>query len=92
MTPLMLTVAKGTREGPISIEVDAFNDGFRLRNTTDDVEPSRGEYIRADERLRAANLRLAVRPRGAGYAEGHCHGEQADQCTRRRSGAHYRFH
>jgi len=32
-----------TDQRTISIEIDAFNDGFRLRNTPDDVPPVRGE-------------------------------------------------
>src|ERR1043165_2312747 len=63
--PIDADRSEGNREGAISIEVNAFNDGFWLRNATDDVESSRGKYIRAEERLRAANLRLGVRPRGA---------------------------
>lgn len=47
-------------ERTVSIEVDAFKDGFRLRSTIDDVEPLRGEYIRVVERLIAANLRSAL--------------------------------
>ena len=29
----------------ISIEIDPFYDGFRLRNPADDVPPMRGEHI-----------------------------------------------
>jgi len=32
-----------TDQRAISVEIDAFNDGFRLRNAPDDVPPVRGE-------------------------------------------------
>ena len=38
----------------ISVEVDAFYDGFRLRNTTDDVPSVRGEQIRGVQSVHAA--------------------------------------
>jgi hypothetical protein len=37
---------KRTDERSISIEIDAFYDRFRLRNTTDDVPSMRGETVR----------------------------------------------
>ena len=32
-----------TDQRTISVEIDAFNDGFRLRNAPDDIPPVRGE-------------------------------------------------
>ena len=40
----------------ISIEIDPFYDGFRLRNAADDVPPMRGEQIRAAQRVHTASL------------------------------------
>ncbi len=71
-----------TDQRTISIEINAFYDGFRLRNTTDDVPSVRGEYIRAVQSLHAATLHRAVRPRGAGHAERHRYGGQGDQRRR----------
>jgi hypothetical protein len=66
-----------TDQRTISVEVDAFNEGYRLRNTPDDVEAVRAEYIRAAQRVDAQTLLSAVRPRDAGRAERHCCGDQA---------------
>ena len=45
---------KRTDERSISIEIDAFYDRFRLRNTTDDVPSMRGEEIRGVQSVHAA--------------------------------------
>ena len=68
---------KRTDKRSISIEIDAFDDGFRYRNTPDNVPPVRGEYIRAAQRVRTATLRRGVILCGAGDAERHCCGDQA---------------
>jgi len=68
-----------TDEGSISVEIDAFYDGFRLRHTTYNV-PSVGiEYIQSMQSLDAASLRRGLRPRRVRRPERHC--DHADQRT-----------
>ena len=73
-----------TGQCAVSIEIDAFNNGFRYHNAPGDVEPLRGEQIRAAQRLLAATLASVVSPspRGAGQADRHCYGDEADEATR----------
>ena len=54
---------KWTGKCSISVEVDAFDDGFRDRGTIGDVPPVRGKYIRAVQGLHAASWRRGLRLR-----------------------------
>jgi hypothetical protein len=69
-----------TNQCAVSIEVDAFYDGFWLRDTANDVPPVCGEQIRALQSVHAATRHAAVRPRGAGR---HYYCDQAHQRTRK---------
>jgi len=55
----------------ISVEVDAFYDGFRLRNTADYVPAVRGEQIRPVQSVHAASSPVGCGLRGSGRAHRH---------------------
>ena len=59
ITPFRLTVAAGTSSVPSPLKDDDFNDGLRLLDATDDVEPGRGEHIRAAQGSLRARPSLA---------------------------------
>ena len=75
-----------TDQRAISIEIDPFNDRFRLRNAPDNVPAVRGEQIGPAQRVHAA-MRVGCRQRGIGRAQRHC-GNQANQGTGEGQGAH----
>jgi len=62
----------------IPVEIDAFYDGFWLRNTADDVPSVRGEQIGTPQRVNAAGLRSERGPRGIGRTKHH-RGDQTDE-------------
>jgi hypothetical protein len=56
----------------ISIEVDAFDNGFWYRNPADNVPPMRGEQVFTAQRSQTASLQRTRRLRHAGRAQSHC--------------------
>jgi len=62
---------KRTDQRSISIEVDAFDDGFWHRSTAGNIPPVRGKYVQAMQGLEAAGLRRSLRLHIAGCTEHH---------------------
>src|SRR5437899_1973393 len=62
--------ARGSGNGQraVSVEADDLNDGFRLRDTPDDVEPGGSKYIGAAQRQGLQGA-IAVRPRDARHTQ-----------------------
>jgi len=65
----------------VAMEVDAFQNSFRLSNTADDVVAMCLEEIGSMQSVHAATCWRSFRPRDAGRAQHHC-GNNADQRTR----------
>jgi hypothetical protein len=70
---------KWTDQRSISVEVDAFDDGFRHRSTVGDIPSMRGKYVQTMQGMEAAGLRWGLRLRIADVPEHHR--DNGDQCS-----------
>lgn len=83
---------EGADQRTISVEVDAFYDGFRLRNTTDNVPSERCEQIRAVQRLYTTGCAADRRLRYSAINGGHRNAGETNPRTCEECAANYGFY